>query len=406
MDRFLKNDLALRIVAVVLSVILWLTVTAQTSGPSTPTPTGVSEPFPYSVHLQLDPGMVVTTIDKPTAVVVVHGDSIDLTSLPAEMLSVVVTGDVKGLGAGRHVVKLQALGMPPVNYTISPSTVTVVLGKKDTVNKSIQVQVEGNAADGYNVGDVSTDVQTVTVSGVKDAVDQVAYVQAQVSVQGAKQTVTKVVDLRAVDSKGNPVSGVDVSPSSATVTVPVQSPRAQVSVVPQISGVPAAGFAVADVSVSPTLIQVAGTPAATSNMTSVDAPVDVTGFRKTQTVRVDLPLRTGITALHPHTIAVTVTIEPVASKTLTGVPVTIQNVPTGEKVSLSGIPTVTLSIAGPKSIIDKFSLKDVVIYVDASHLKVGDTSGTLVVSVPDWVQVTQLSLETVPVTVTQTSGGQ
>jgi YbbR domain-containing protein len=396
-DRLLKNNLVLRIIALVLSCIIWVTVTIQdnTAGSNA---VGTTEKFPRPVHVLVDPNYVVTSIDNPTAVISVPGDVVQAVSLSAQMFNVTVQADGRGLGPGRHLLPLRVVGMPLSNYTIDPSAVYVVIDKKVTVTKDVSVRVQGNPADGYAAGTPVTDLTAVHVSGVQSAVDKVAAVQAQISIQGATQPVSQIVNLRPVDKNGYTVNGVDVDPAAVTVTVPIQSPRLSARVVAQIVGHPAAGYAVAGVEVSPSVVQAAGTTTATSNLT-IHVPVDVSDLRSTRTVHIDLPMRPGVTELVPNAVDVTVKIESAATKVFQGVPIEVKNPPHNARVEISGSQTVNLTVTGPRSIVNPLQPGDVAAYIDAANLKPGTSTVLLNISLPNWVQATQVSEHSVQVTV-------
>jgi YbbR domain-containing protein len=398
-DRLLRNNLVLRIIALVLSCIIWVTVTLQDNVSGTNV-IDSAEKFPRPVHVLVDPNLVVTSIDTPTAVISVQSDIVQAMSLSARMFNVTVQADARGLGPGRHLVPLTAVGMPPVNYAIDPSAVSVVIDRKTTETKGVSVRVEGNPQKGYAVGTPVTDLQTVQVSGVKSAVDQVASVEALIEIDGANQSVTQVVNLRPVDKNGRVVTGVDVNPVTAMVTVPIQSPRLVASVVPQIVGNPVAGYAVAGVEVSPSVVRAFGTGAATSDGMTIQVPVDVSGLRATQTMEVELPLRPGLTELVPGKVAVTVKIESAATKMFEGVPISVKNAPQNTRVEIHGSKTVNVTVSGPKSIVDPLQPADISAYIDATNLKPGTSSVPVNVVLPNWVQATEVSLHSVQVTVT------
>jgi YbbR domain-containing protein len=397
-DRLLRNNLVLRIIALVLSCIIWVTVTVQDSASGT-NAIDSAEKFPRPVHVLVDPNLVVTSIDTPTAVISVQSDSVQAVSLSARMFNVTVQADARGLGPGRHLVPLTAVGMPSVNYTIDPSAVSVVLDRKTTETKGVSVRVEGNPQSGYEAGTPVTDLQTVQVSGVRSAVDQVDSVEALIEIEGANQSVTQVVNLRPVDKNGRVVTGVDVTPVTATVTVPIQSPRLTASVVPQIVGNPVAGYAVAGVEVSPSVVRAFGT-GATSDKTTIHVPVDVSGLRATRTMEVELPLRPGLTELVPGKVAVTVKIESAATKLFEGVPISVKNAPQNTRVEINGSKTVNVTVSGPKSIVDPLQPGDISAYIDATSLKPGTSSVPVNIALPEWVQAIEVSVHSVQVTVT------
>jgi YbbR domain-containing protein len=397
-DRFLKNSAVLRIIALILACTIWIGVNTPSNG-GFGANTGLTERFAYPVHVDVAPDMVVTQIDKPTVEVAVSGDTLLVTSLPSAMMSVVVNADARGLGPGKHVLQLTAANMPPVHYSIEPSSVTVDIEKKITAEKNVHVNLQGKPSSGYEAGAPVTDTQTVQVTGVSQSVQDVVAVQANVSLQGATKALTQVVNLLPVDQQGKAIAGVELSPATVTVTVPIQPPQVTANLVPQIVGSPATGFAIAGVDLSTNSVIVSGSPTVTSNLQNMNLPIDVTGFRATQIVHLKIPLHSGMTKVEPSMIDATVKIEQSAAKSFTGIPIQVQNVPKDKQVKLTGTKTVDVTVIGPASVVNGMNETDIQVFVDGSKLTANSTSAPVQVSLPDWVKASTLSNNTVAIQV-------
>lgn len=399
MDRFLQNNTVLRIIAVILSCILWLTVNAPAS--SSPTNQGgtIQRQFPFQVQVETASDMVATQISSPTAVVTVNADVLSISSLSSQMLGVAVIANARGLGPGKHTVSLGTVNMPAFNYTISPSTISIVLEKKTQLQRNVKISVQGTPASGYMAGTPTTDTPVVQIKGSKEVVESVNSVVANISIQGSKASVTKSVPLIALNSAGKPVTGVEVIPANVNVTVPIEAPQVNATVVPQVVGSLAPGYAVSGVTISPSSVVVYGAPNSLPKTDSISVPVDVAGLRKTTTLQTQIPLVPGVTQILPSKVQVTVTVEASASKFLTGVPIQVQNVPSGKQVTLVGPNKVNITVSGPKSLIDTLNASSITAYIDASQLTAQSTSAPVNVLLPNWLQVSQISLNQVPVVV-------
>jgi YbbR domain-containing protein len=344
-DRLLRNNTVLRLLALVLACILWFSVTA--GGGSAPVTGGITQRFPFPVHVLVDADEVATSVDTTTAEVVVTGDAVSLTSLPGQMANVELVADARGYGPGQHQVRITAHGMPPISYTIQPATVTVVIEPKVTATKRVEVTLSGQPATGYRAGVPSVEPAQVQVFGPKAAVQAVDRVAATLSIAGASHTVTQTVGLVALDSAGSPVPGVTLSLSRVTIVVPVQPPQVTLRVEPTLSGQPADGWAVAGVRVEPAVATVYGVPV-DGSWTQVAAPVDVNGWSSTRTVQVPLRLAPGMTKADPAQVSVTVTIERSLSRQIPNVPVTLAGRPNGGTAQLVGHPTVDVHRQRPR----------------------------------------------------------
>jgi|GEM_PF-6211362 len=393
MDRFLANKTVLRIIAVALSVILWFGV--QLANTHAPGGTNSLDKFPRPIQVQTAAGMVVTSI-QPAVISLEVNDNLLTTALSEQMLNVEVVADARSLSAGTHVIQLKALNIPPIQYQLNPSTVTITLAHKDTASKAVKIVLQGKAKAGFTVGDPSSNVSSVTLSGAKNELNQVAEVQAVVQLNGASSNLSEQVDLTPVDHNGQTVSNVTVNPATATINIPIQSPETNVVLNPVPVGTPMAGYTIAGITVSPSNVKAYGENAPSQ----IQLPVDVSGLNSTQTLTLSVPQNSNISQLSPAKVSVTVSIEPSETKKLTSIPIQVRNLKSGQQVILPGATNVTIQVTGPKSVMDALSTSDVTAYIDASKLTAKDSQATVLVNTPQWVTVTQLSSTQVPVQVT------
>ncbi len=401
MDRFLNNNLVLRIVAVILACILWFTVNAPQPASSSGQTALTAKDFPYAVQVSVASDMMVTSIDHPTVVIEVKGGLVDTNSLPSQMMGVQVDADARGLGPGRHTLVLKAVNMPAVQYSIIPQTIQVTLEKKVTASKPVRIHVTGTPATGYQIGQVQPDVQTVQVSGVSSAVERVVAVAANISVQSAKKTVSHTLTLEPIDQYGRPVAGVEVDPVNVTTVVRIEPPQVAVKLTPEVVGTPAPGYAISGLALTPSSVNVTAPPDVTANLNTVNLPVDVSRLNTTKTVSIPIVPQAGWSRVQPSKVQVTVKVEKSEARTFTGVPVQVVNVPQGLSVSLGSTRTLEIRVSGPVSIVSQLHTADLVAYIDASNLTTASTSAPVTVTVPNWVTVTQLSQNRLPVSVSQ-----
>src|ERR1700675_3233892 len=183
--------------------------------------------------------------------------------------------------------------------------------------KSVPVQVErGVVPGGLYLGETTVDPAVVTVSGPQSNVRQVVAVRADVQIQPSGIDVDQDVQLVPIDGLGNAVRTIDVAPSTARVTIPVFSnlQTRSLPVNPVLSGVPAAGFEVASVTVNPEIALVEGDADQLAGLVSIDTPaIQMTGVSSAVNVEAHLALPTGIVAVGDDTIRVAVKLRQVTA---------------------------------------------------------------------------------------------
>lgn len=84
----------------------------------------------------------------------------------------------------------------------------VRLNVEDRDSKWIRIacQTTGNTAEGYIVGNVTTDQTLINISGAKSAVSQVAGAYAELDVEGATNNISANVDIYLCDAEGNRIT--------------------------------------------------------------------------------------------------------------------------------------------------------------------------------------------------------
>jgi len=399
-NAFFRNNNVLRVMAILIACILWLTVSSQNHIASTQTvASGVIEKFPFAIHVESDESLVLTKISQATGMVIVNGSILNAATLPTKMLGVELVANAHGLTPGKHIIQVAALGMPNASYTISPATIIVDVEKRVSIRREVHVLISGSPAAGYQAGSPSTDLTNVSISGSPASIQQVASVSASISLSGITRPVSKLVNLVALNAQGEPVSGVSLSPQVAVVTVPILTAKQTLRVLPQVVGNPALGFSVAGVSLLPGQIDLLEVPSDANAPADITIPVNVEGMTKTQTITVTVPV-VGDTKASPATIQATIQIEPSQARVFAQVPIGVTNLANGQTVKLIGKTKVDVSIVGPASIVSQMTAADIQVYIVGNRLTASDTTATLDVVLPQWVTATQMSAAKVSVNVT------
>ncbi|MCL6516909.1 CdaR family protein [Alicyclobacillus sp.] len=323
MDRFLRSNAFLRVIALVMACILWLSVNAPNGG-GTPAAGPVVRSFPYPVRVEVASDMTVSGIDNPTVMVEVVTDAVNVSNLTAQMLGVTVVADARGLSPGRHTLPLTVTGMPPVHYSINPPQVTVNLERRVSADVDVRVQVQGRPAAGSVVVQASADVQSAEVTGAQSAVSRVHHLAAVVTVDGMRASFTRQVELRPVTADGSPVAGVEVNPPSASVQV-TMDPVVQRSftALPVTVRNVSSGLRVAGLTPDVVDLTVTGPASAVDRLTPerLTVYVDAGGLgqgRHALNPKMDLPASIRIAGWSPTTV--TVDLEPLASGNALGTP--------------------------------------------------------------------------------------
>jgi YbbR domain-containing protein len=283
---------------------------------------------------------------------------------------------------------------------VTPDRVSVQLDP--LITKIVPVEIErGEVPDGLEVGTETATPSTVTVRGPKTIVDQVVAARADVVIQPSGIDVDEDVALIPVDAVGNARSPADVSPTTARISIPVFSDRETriLPISPVITGTPAAGFEIDEITVEPPTVTIEGDADPLASLARVDTtPVSVSGLSETQTFETELALPEGIEAVDPVPVRVTVSYRPITeSRSYT---VGLQVV--GAEPARTYVPnasSVLLAVAGNPAALDTLSAASTLAQLDVAGLEPGTYDVPVTAELPSGVTLVAASPPTVSVTV-------
>lgn len=307
MDRLLENNTILKVLAVIVAIFIWFQ-----AGPSSTAmnrqihsiPVGFPTPNPHVTVASIQPSVVTVTIKGPPKSVRGAGTT--------NVYALVHLGNVTQ--SGTYSLKVAASVPEGTSLvSVSPDRVVVTVDRMGQSKVPVTVHTTGKLASGYESTGITASNTRATISGPTGDLAQVKHVVADLALDKHSSNFTAQVILIPVNARGATVSHVDVSPAETTVDVGVQQkpPQKVLPVVSQLSGQPAAGYKVGEISVYPSSVTVSGTQSALASLTHIyTAPVKVGGRTSDLSEAIPLVLPKGISVVGKSDVTVTVTIEP------------------------------------------------------------------------------------------------
>lgn len=246
------------------------------------------------------------------------------------------------------------------------------------MQKRISVNVANAPAEGYLLGNISTDQNAVIISGPESVVDRIASTAVEINVDGATSDVNITLPVHLYDADGREIedsrlvmSVKEVFTTAAilqTKTVPIEY---------MATGTPAEGFVYAGEMVRvPEMVVIAAKPSVLKNVNSikVEDALDVTGAERDVTAQVELkqylPDNTVLADSQFDGIAsVTAKVEAETVRALE-IPIdniTITNVPEGYKAKIRGVDDmVPAKFAGWQSQVDELNAMEIYGTIDVA----------------------------------------
>ncbi len=248
----------------------------------------------------------------------------------------------------------------------------------------VALQVIGEAPEGYYAATPNLDPPLVAVSGPKSLVDQIARAEAvlDLSTLPAREGLIRTtVPFTLLDSDGNVVESSLLEVTSESVlldSVIVEQqlyPKRTLSLSGTgiITGTPADGYEVKSVTITPSVITVAGSSASLDLVDTIypDASVSVAGAMASFTQQVKVRKTSEMSYISNDSVTVEVEIGPaITSRTLKNIRVSLTNVGSGLNAVLS-TAQANVTITGPQLVVENLWNSSVTLTCDASGLTAG-----------------------------------
>ena len=319
------------LLSVALALIIWLIATNQ-QNPLIQAP--FEEPIPVRVRGLNGSTQPIQDLSLVRAEIIIRVPERSWNTLNAGDFTAFI--DLTGKGPGEHEIEVQVNGVnPQVDIvTIEPPVLRIQLD--EVISKDLQIQpvVIDEPADSYIAQTPIIEPISVTVSGPKTLVTQVATAKASISVNEAKsQVVVNNVPIELDDAQGNGVLVVVAKPATAKVVVPIeqQAGRKEVAVRPNLTGQPPNGYRLSSVKVVPSTVVLEG---------DSDILAEVPGFVETAELsladattsiesRIELLLPEGVTTQDGATVSIEAAITPIQGGTTLKQKPVVQNLGSG-----------------------------------------------------------------------------
>ncbi len=280
-----------------------------------------------------------------------------------------------------------------ITYTGGTQYLTVSLEDLMSRQFSISVSTDGEAADGYAIGDVTvSNPNVLKVSGPASVVSTISNVKVVIDVEGMSSNVIDNIVPILYDADGNEIDTTRLTFSSDTVSVTAEIvPTKTVSVSFTPDGTPESGYSVTAVACTPDTVTIKGSSSLLNSISVIEIPgevlsVDGEDADVSTTVDISEYLPDGVELLDEdeRTVTITITIEGMVSRQVT-IPadnIEITGISSGMEAAL-GQTSVVVTITGMANAINDLTGDDLTGTVDVSGLEAGTHSVSCVVTPSD-----------------------
>lgn len=383
MKQKLKQNLDLKVLAVLFSVIIWIIVV------------NIDDPV-KNVEFNDVPIRIVNddVFTENNLVYMIEDDlkNVDVTvtgrrSIIEELTKedIVVVADVKTINELNAIpLKMSAnkYGNEIDGIKAEVDRITLDVEDLKKVQKAIVIEAIGEPAEKYVVGDASVNLNQVNVEGPKSVIEQVASAKVQVDVEGATSDVSVSSPIVLYDENGEKIDTTRLSININTVSVTQEVLYTKtVPIVCNPTGVPAEGYMyTGKVGINPEEVVIAGKKSVIDGIGQIIIPsstINIADMKTNYVASINLEnyLPSGVEIapkVGDKRAVVTAFIEKVNEEefTLSSSKLTVRNLPEGYTAEIvDGVCDVQegkirVNVKGLKAILEDVGASDINVYAD------------------------------------------
>lgn len=406
--RFLKNNLSLKIVSLIVAIILWFFAISELNPERTQNITNI--PIEIINMDQLN-RRNLTLVEDPASVITIRIKGLvnDIRRVNDGSLKAVLDlGDIDWTGTQN--LELDIVGLPPRELSlVREPEVSVTINKIISKPIPVEIEVTGNGSDGYYIHEATAEPPSVTIYGAQSLVDSVVQGVVKVKLDQDEGTIKQSLPIELVDSAGNIVKSkyLNLRQESTMVTIPIH-PLKSISVRANIIGAPADGFIVDDVIIDPSQVTINGYASIVNRLNSLlTDPIDINDADEDVHATVNLVKEDGVYMEpgQPSQVNVVVHIsETTIEREILISEVELQNIPEGFTATIEEMLSIAVRINGPFTIVQPLLAQSLTPYMDlslvdteAETFEPGVFELPLVISTPDGVEITNGANQMIPV---------
>ncbi len=389
MERWIKNNTVVKILAIAVSVLLWGMVHIEdvTPTPTTAMDTTIIENVKIQPSGLDDTSYELSSVDIDRVRMEVKGKRSAITSIFNEDYKVIL--DLHDVKEGTYTVPLSSELPSGVELvSMEPSKVTITIEKRTDATFPVTIVTTGGQSDGYVMGETIIEPSTVQVTLPDSELLSVVKVQGTIDLDGSKETIReKKVKLIALDIKGQEVKNAIIEPSVVSVQVPISASFKTVPLDVQYTGSLPEGLVLSSAVPNMKEVKLYGSKEALAAIEAYNAAtVDLSQIDKAGkfTLQANLDLPSGIEKIDPSIVDVEVDVVSVDQITIDNIPIEVEGTSESKQATIVKPKAVSLTLKGAYSLLKSLDAKDIKVVANVASLKAGVQEVTLDITLPQF----------------------
>ncbi|UQZ33649.1 hypothetical protein C2I18_08915 [Paenibacillus sp. PK3_47] len=391
MDKWMKNNNFNKILALVISIILWIIVHVD-SEPTSSTTVRMQSKVIENVAIEtigMNEDKYVYSFDAESARVEVLGRNSDLNFKFSDAYTLSL--DLSDVGPGDHTLPIHySLPNGVELQSINPNEVNVHVELRTTKSFPVTLDIQGKPAEGYQLGTPVIQPETAEVTMAASELANVAKVQATVELDGEDDTFQEnKLRLYAYDSNGNEIKGAFIEPSTVSVELPVTLPNKSLPLDISFTGQLPGNLVISRITSETDTVTVYGSQEALAALSTYEASIDLSaiGSAGTDELKVKLAPPEGLSKIEPAEVNVTVSTAEIAERTIENIPIKLEGVGSDltAQVTQPAGQAVSLTVSGAPALLDQLDQDNISVIADVGGLAAGVHELALQVSLPRFI---------------------
>jgi YbbR domain-containing protein len=300
----LHRNLPLKAASLLLAIFLWFWVMLNEENPITHATVEVE------VQVRGVPAGLALDLKTRNVKVSLRGLEQDMTDLKSGVRASV---SCKGLDAGTHRLPVNVQAPQDVAaVAVKPPAVLAVLEEVVSQSKTVEVELVGEPAGGFEIKSAECSPKQIQVSGARSRVERAAHIVAAADMARMAPGVPMLVRVSALDESGQAVDGVGLTPARVSVTAVSESVAVTktLPIVPRTRGSLPSGLRLVSIEVEPAVATLLLPASHFASVTYVDTEqLDLGTVRRSTSRVVGLAVPAGASLVDDTPVRVVLEVE-------------------------------------------------------------------------------------------------
>ena len=222
MRKWIKNnDILLKTLSLLVALLLWFYVMDEQNPDSEKTFYGLEVQMRNLSDLN-EAGLVIIEGNNPTVDIKVRGKRSDMTGLKKNNITVAVDLSSVNVPGQYNLNYTVSLENSSLNYTRITNTVPITVDRMATKSVPVQLELEGQLADGYVQSGYSLSPGAVIVEGPERVLAQIDHAAVVYDLAGASASIDTSLDYTLVDENGKEIDMTFITLQQPTLDFQMQ----------------------------------------------------------------------------------------------------------------------------------------------------------------------------------------